>query len=184
MKIPRILYDSGYAEVIDQPGNSEEIEDSLIWHFQQNNPELIVEDARRFLELSEEQCEGLRFILKARGVNKWFLVRRILIRYKDVILREIQYRHKKIHQRVGGKRELSFLKIELRVLEAIRKDIRFLCHSERNINWPKSSSARVTKAMGSFDITKTVLGKLRESCKHFMKSDIIRQHMRKYGGSS
>jgi len=47
------------------------VNEKTIWSSRQNHPELVVQDSKEAFNLSEEQCEQLRFILLNRGVNKW-----------------------------------------------------------------------------------------------------------------
>lgn len=53
-----------------------EVSEANIWNFRQNNPELVVRDLEKLFNLNEEQKEQVRTVLMARGVNKWFKVRR------------------------------------------------------------------------------------------------------------
>jgi len=53
-----------------------------IWNSQQNHPELVVQDAKEAFNLSESQCDELRFILMNRGVNKWLYARLLFIDLK------------------------------------------------------------------------------------------------------
>jgi len=58
-------------------------------NFRQNSPELIIRDAKNFLGLNDKQCEILKNILLARGVNKWLKARRDIIKFKNEIKQEI-----------------------------------------------------------------------------------------------
>ena len=55
---------------------------TTIWNERQNHPELVVQDCRALLGLTEEQCDVVRRILLRRGVNKWLYARRGLIHLK------------------------------------------------------------------------------------------------------
>lgn len=61
------------------------LDENTIQSFRQNIPELIVSDCIKEFNLDDEQAERLRIILIARGVNKWFYVRREFIRLKHQI---------------------------------------------------------------------------------------------------
>jgi len=61
------------------------IDQNSIWGQKQNHPYLVVEDCRNEFNLTEEQCERLRFFLMNRGINKWLLVRRRFIRLKHEV---------------------------------------------------------------------------------------------------
>lgn len=58
------------------------INENTIWCSRQNHPELVIIDCKEAFNLTEEQCEKLRFILMNRGVNKWLYARRLFIKLK------------------------------------------------------------------------------------------------------
>lgn len=62
-----------------------EINERTIWESRQNHPELVVQDAKQAFDLSEKQCEELRFILMNRGVNKWLYARTQFIDLKHEV---------------------------------------------------------------------------------------------------
>lgn len=135
-----------------------EVTPKTIWNFRQNNPELIVDDARQYIGLNEEQCDLLRIILLARGVNKWFKVRRDLIAYKKVIKHEIK-RIEKEKTLLKEQIKTSFdeklyckylINKELhKKLMQIRSDLKALCMTDRWQLWRPSTSRRVLKEMNS-----------------------------------
>ena len=112
---------------------------SNIWNFRQNNPELVIQDAKQYLGLSEEQCCILRTILLARGINKWLKVRRDLIAYKKQIKHKVRLytllysisKHTKYREMY---REL------LKTYEEIRKNLKLLCSTDRYQIWPQLGS--------------------------------------------
>jgi len=111
--------------------NYPEVSPKTIWNFRQNNPNLIVEDARKYLKLNTGQCELLRKILLARGVNKWFKVRRDLIAYK----KQVKHTLKDIHrQRMDGRKELKETE---KYLMQVRATLRKLCKTDRWQIWPQ-----------------------------------------------
>jgi hypothetical protein len=136
-----------------------EVSPRTIWNFQQNNPELVIKDAKEYLGLNEEQCELLRTIMLARGVNKWLKVRRDLIAYKKQLKHELknvgkqanelkQYMkengfNEKIHHQYIVSKELH------KKLCQIRGDLKALCMTDRWQIWPKSTSSKVLKQMNS-----------------------------------
>lgn len=58
------------------------INPNTIWNSQQNHPELVVQDAKEVFNLSEDECQQLRFILMNRGINKWLYARLLFIDLK------------------------------------------------------------------------------------------------------
>jgi hypothetical protein len=136
-----------------------EVSPKTIWNFKQNNPELVVEDARQYIGLNEEQCELLRTILLARGVNKWLKVRRDLIAYK----KQIKHQIKRVTEEIKAAKSLLrddpqnqriitqriVLKETLKILEAVRGDLKALCMTDRWQIWRPSTSRRVLKEMNS-----------------------------------
>jgi hypothetical protein len=123
-----------------------DVNKKTIWNFRQNNPELVINDAREFLRLSEDQCDILRNILLARGVNKWLKVRRDLIAYK----KQIKHRICEIQQIIprlksyGYGTHLIELKQELKTLQKIRGDLKRLCMTDRWQIWPQGKSHHTT----------------------------------------
>jgi hypothetical protein len=63
----------------------EQINEKTIWNSKQNHPELVVQDCRKEFNLSEDQCQKLRFILMNRGINKWLYGRRLFIKLKHKV---------------------------------------------------------------------------------------------------
>lgn len=61
------------------------INEKTIWNSQQNHPELVVQDAKKAFNLTEKQCDELRFILMNRGINKWLYARLLLIDLKHEV---------------------------------------------------------------------------------------------------
>ena len=62
-----------------------EINEKTIWSSRQNHPELVVQDAKSAFNLTEKQCEELRFMLMNRGINKWLYARTRFIDLKHEI---------------------------------------------------------------------------------------------------
>ena len=63
----------------------DEITPSNIVSFRQNNPELVIMDCIREFNFSDKQCDIMRKILMARGVNKWLFARRKFIKLKHEV---------------------------------------------------------------------------------------------------
>ena len=99
--------------------------------FRQNSPELIIRDAQRMLDLNEEQCEVLRQILMARGVNKWLKVRRDIIKLQHELKDEIT-RFQKVYRKWN-----PVHKVTLKLLNRFRNRLRKICHQPRWVEWPR-----------------------------------------------
>jgi len=108
-----------------------EVTPKTIWNFRQNNPELIVQDLVLYLGLDKKQEELARKILLARGVNKWFKVRRDLIAYKKQvkhIVKDLYLEHKKENKEL------------IKLAESVRHNLRNLCKTDRWQVWPQLGS--------------------------------------------
>lgn len=66
-------------------GEAMRTDENTIWNSRQNHPELVVQDCRKEFNLTDEQCDKLRFILLNRGINKWLYCRRHFIKLKHEI---------------------------------------------------------------------------------------------------
>lgn len=126
-----------------------------IWNFRQNNPELVVRDLAKAMKLSDEQKEMVRGVLMARGVNKWLKVRRDLIAYKHQLKHRIKAVHNERMQlkRGGQHHKAAALKEVQKILEEVRADLRKMCHSDRYIEWPHSTSRNVLREMNTICAT-------------------------------
>jgi len=92
----------------------------------QNHPELVVEDARRELHLTDEQCEILRTILLYRGVNKWLYCRLKIIDLKHE-LKDMLKTH-------------PLKKDEQKIVEKIYSEMQNICKTSRWIEFGKYHS--------------------------------------------
>lgn len=100
---------------------------STIQSFRQNIPELIVRDCIKEFNLDDEQAEKLRMILMARGVNKWFYVRREFIRLKHYVKEmlkssEYPYGHKEVHK----------------IIQNIYTKMQKMSRTSRWVKWPNT----------------------------------------------
>jgi len=131
-----------------------EVTKANIWNFRQNNPELVIADARKYLGLDDQQIDILRNILLARGINKWLKVRRDLIAYKSLMKLDVKATLAAIVEAKANnkRRELDALRARLKVLESIRADLRKMCHSERYVLWPHSTSRRTLRKMNTIRV--------------------------------
>ncbi|MFA5395442.1 MAG: hypothetical protein WC346_05410 [Methanogenium sp.] len=104
-------------------------------NYRQNHPELIVKDLA-----GSATSEVIRSVLKYRGVNKWLRVRRLLIQVKSNWRDRLnqlkveraaakEARDWKTYHRLGGYME---------ALADCRQQVRALCHSPRNVDFPLS----------------------------------------------
>jgi len=120
--------------------NPLEVRPDNVWQYKQNRPTLIAKDINELYSVPE--FEVLQ-ILMARGVFKWFTVRRNLIRLKDQwkeavsahqILtgyRKRAIREKGVHATNADHYRYGYLKGYRDALTECRREIRELCHSER-----------------------------------------------------
>ena len=99
-------------------------------NFRQNTPELVIRDAKRLLNLSDAECDVLRQILLARGVNKWLYCRRLLIELKH----ELRKTNRNLSS-VKGNRELKNFVMQL------TGKVRAICHHPRWVEWPPIATA-------------------------------------------
>lgn len=104
--------------------------------FRQNHPELIVRDLKELLGLGDGGVEIVRNVLMARGVNKWFKVRRDLISYKHALKDEVKRVVSELSGNglSGGERRLR--KERLHAIEGVRAALRELCNTPRWQEWP------------------------------------------------
>ena len=108
-----------------------EVTPKTIWNFRQNNPELIIQDLGLYLDLDDEQKELVRKVLLARGVNKWFKVRRDLIAYKKQMRNTIKALYSE-HNKEN--KEL------IKLAESVRHNLKVLCKTDRWQIWPRLGS--------------------------------------------
>ena len=110
--------------------------------FRQNSPELVIRDAKNFLNLDDGQCEVLRKIMLARGINKWLKARRDIIAFKHEIKAEIIELHQ-VYEKWN-----PVHKAVLKVLNKHRHRLRKICHQERWVEWPPIADAsKATKKL-------------------------------------
>ena len=137
--------------------------------YRQNFPELVIRDAQEYLELTDKQCDTLRNILLARGVNKWLKVRKDLVTYKTTIKKEITRLCNALHDaRIELKNypkltrsEMSCeqfkkwkniskkrveMKYRLKCLNEVQKELNKMCHSPRYVIWRNSEVVSVEKS--------------------------------------
>ncbi len=110
-----------------------------IWNYRQNKPSLIAEDFEELTMLPKRMCLK---ILMARGVFKWFRVRRELIRLKESWKKQITMLQGAIqnNKETINLKERStyadhynhgYAKGYHDALTECRNQIRLLCHSQR-----------------------------------------------------
>lgn len=132
-----------------------------IWNYRQNHPELIVEDLRYLIQSNLVPADSvdeiqtnyithmIRRTLLARGVNKWFAVRRDLIAYKKQKKHQITSKQAEIRVTKALVNNTEFqskmfyilnadLKVaraELKILEEVRGSLKRMCMRERWQIW-------------------------------------------------
>ena len=101
----------------------------------QNHPELIVRDLQGYIS-----PDLMRETLKRRGINKWLRVRRLLIQLKHRWKEEIKQLDMQKAQAKGEYDMRRYLKLigYQECLVNCRQQIRALCHSPRDIDFPES----------------------------------------------
>jgi len=104
------------------------INETTIWNSKQNIPELVVQDCRIEFDLTEKECDKLRFILLNRGVNKWLYARRLFIKLKHEV------------KELFKKEEDKYTKIKL---GRINEKMQNIAKLPRWIEW----SAKIHKSM-------------------------------------
>ena len=111
----------------------------------QNHPELVVRDIERFVDsvlfelgLFINIRPELRDVLKRRGVNKWLRVRRMLISLKDRWREQLCVLHATMADAKAAKdwRRYLVAKGRAEALADCRAQVRALCHSPRDFDWP------------------------------------------------
>jgi len=103
---------------------------ATINNFRQNSPELVIRDAKQLLNLDKAQCDILKDILLARGINKWLKARRDIIKLKDEIKQEI-VELQSIYEKWN-----PVHKERLKLLNSFRVKLRKICHQKRWVEWP------------------------------------------------
>ena len=100
-----------------------------IWELEQNKPRLIARD----LEYYSVPKSVTHTILLARGVYKWFSVRRDLIKLKNAWKSALSAAYKELEsEKRGGDRDrVMYLRGYVEAMQLCRRQVRELCHSER-----------------------------------------------------
>lgn len=109
------------------------------YNMRQNHPELVVRD---LVEWGVPESEA-REILKQRGINKWLCVRRLLIQLKERWKGQVTKCQEMLTK--GSPKRVPFCNRQwvrgyLAATEAHRAQVRALCHSDRNIDFPRVTS--------------------------------------------
>jgi hypothetical protein len=107
-----------------------------IWEFRQNKPTLIVKDLEQYAP-----PEVVYYSLLTRGVFKWFVVRKKLIKLKNLWKSRITESIEQQRQ-LTNYAEKMYLRGYRRALEDCRKEVRELCHSQR---WQAPSDDRAAQ---------------------------------------
>ena len=102
----------------------------------QNHPELVIAD----LSVWIEPCL-VRAVLKERGINKWLRVRRLLIQLKSRWKEEVKALQlaKRQAKKDGNLREYWKLVGYVEALTDCRQQVRALCHSPRDVDFPRTA---------------------------------------------
>jgi len=102
-------------------------------NFRQNHPELVVDDLSCYVD-----ADIIRHSLKYRGIYKWLRVRRLLIQLKHRWLDDIKnlQDEKVVAKEVGEWARYYKLQGMVEALTDCRQQVRALCHSPRDVNFP------------------------------------------------
>ena len=106
-------------------------------NFRQNHPELVVRDLEEFAPPNI-----VRHILKFRGINKWLRVRRLLIQLKSRWREQInELQGEKAQAKAEGNYK-TYYKLQgyIEALTDCRQQVRTLCHSPRDVDFPEKPS--------------------------------------------
>lgn len=120
-------------------------------NYAQNHPELVADD----LQDAVPKCLT-RLILKNRGVNKWLRNRRLIIQLKEKWKKEInsyqkamEYLKEKANTEPDRNKSrdifIEYIKAKERmnVLADCRQQVRAICHSNRDVDFPESGWGKV-----------------------------------------
>jgi hypothetical protein len=112
---------------------------SDIDQMRQNHPELVVRDILSLAYNSHSSDDfwetETRAVLKRRGVNKWLAVRRLLIQTKARWKKQLTYLYRTLSFYRDCK-DKEWLRGYVRCLEDCRAQVRALCHSTRDVDFP------------------------------------------------
>ena len=100
--------------------------------FHQNHPELVVRDLRAYISPVRT-----REVLKFRGINKWLRVRRLLIALKHRWLSRIKELEREKQMLAGSDSRKAELKGYIKALTDCRQQVRALCYSPRDVDFPE-----------------------------------------------
>lgn len=101
------------------------IDEQTIWTCRQNHPELVVQDLKETFQLTQDECDQIRWILMKRGINKWLYARRLFI--------DLKHKMKPIlHQLYEG--ELGF-KESRKEYQKTYAGLQNICKMPRWVEW-------------------------------------------------
>ena len=113
----------------------EHIEKSQIWYYDQKIPDLVVDDLINNLDIKDniKNRDIIYSILLKRGINKWLMVRKLLIRLKKFYQKDIINCQNEIGEAKKSEnwKRLSNLKEKIKLLYKIRSELKILCQSPR-----------------------------------------------------
>ncbi len=120
-------------------------------NMRQNHPELIVRDLLNLPDYKLGSADELRHVLKYRGVNKWFRVRKLLIQLKErwkvqaqALEQEIKslgafaWLYRDSDPKLARKYRVRMYKAKgyRAALVDVRQQVRALTHSPRDVDFP------------------------------------------------
>lgn len=95
-----------------------------IWCERQNKPSYIVRDLQGYVE-----ANIVYKVLLRRGVFKWFIVRRKLIKLKNIWKERVKI--SLVMQKQAKNADVNYWRGYRKGVEECRKEVRELCHSDR-----------------------------------------------------
>ena len=106
-----------------------------IWSYSQNFPEVVVEDImNHFRSNSEIDRDFLYSTLLKRGINKWLLVRKMLIRLKKLYLEKMK-EAQRLENEATNTLSAMYWKGKAAAYNEIRRDLKLLCVTPRWVIW-------------------------------------------------
>ena len=103
--------------------NPLEVSNNNIWQYRQNKPHYIADDLYNLHGVPK--IDTMKVLL-ARGVFKWFAVRRELVKLKNKWRDDVSEQYK-----LQTEMPTAYRRGYIKAMETCRKDVRKLCHSER-----------------------------------------------------
>ena len=117
------------------------VKKETIWNEKQNYPDLITNDLIKHFDKYDESYvrDVVLSTLLRRGVNKWFLVRKLLIRLKKHYVDLINEDRKELDSSTLHPSTRAYIKGRMAANTQIRDDLLTLCQAPRWVIWNQKS---------------------------------------------